>query len=179
MAFKGGFGIYFTLTDFRVLLSLQYSLFDISVECNEDSNCSGKSPRTKCDKNANSCGKFLSHQLQTKGSLECWHMPQNLDGSTLWKVKLKKVSSKFSVECNSSGDCSGTKSLCSPSKTCGECEQSLSKTEYLKIEFGQTKGQCLILYTDHNIARQFYATSYIVSVTEKLYVLKLLFRHFR
>ena len=62
MAFKGGFGIYFRLKDFRVLFSLQYSLFDISVECNENSDCSGKSPTTKCDENANRCGKFLSNQ---------------------------------------------------------------------------------------------------------------------
>ena len=35
----------------------------------------------------------------------------------------KKVSSKFSVECITSEDCdSDTKSKCSPSKTCGECE---------------------------------------------------------
>ena len=36
--------------------------FDISVECNANSDCSGKSPKTKCDENANTCGKFLSNQ---------------------------------------------------------------------------------------------------------------------
>ena len=35
---------------------LQYSLFDISVECNDNSDCSGKSPTTLCE--ANKCGKF-------------------------------------------------------------------------------------------------------------------------
>ena len=53
--------------------------------------------------------------------------------------KTTKVASKFSVECNTSEDCdSGT---CSPSKTCGECEQSLSTSDYLKFEFGQTHCQ--------------------------------------
>ena len=36
--------------------------------------------------------------------------------------KTKKVASKFSVECNMNKDCPNEKGICSPSKTCGECE---------------------------------------------------------